>query len=246
MEKFGIRVDLHMHSCLSPCGDMEMTPANLVGLAALGGLDAIALTDHNITLNVPAAVRAGKEYGITVVPGMELETVEEVHVVCLFPDLEKLDEFQKLVTESYTQIPNKPEIFGEQVIMDENDEILGYYPNMLLSPTGLSIDEAIPMVLEMGGIAYPAHVDRDSFSVLSNLGAMPFDYPLEFAEISYECDLDALYEKFPLMKKYTLIHASDAHYPQFIADPGALLEVSENSPKGIIEALRSLPGGMIL
>ncbi|MBO4326861.1 MAG: PHP domain-containing protein [Clostridia bacterium] len=246
MSKRSIHVDLHMHSCLSPCGDAEMTPANIVGLASLSGLDAIALTDHNISLNVGAAMRAGEAYGVTVVPGMELETTEEVHVVCLFPDLETLTSFQQTVSDSYTQIDNKPEIFGEEIIMDEEDNILGYYPHLLLTPTGISIDDVIPMVSEMGGIAYPAHVDRDSYSVLSNLGAMPYGYPYGFAEISYECDIDALYEKFPFMKDYTLIHASDAHYPAFIADPGALLEVEELSPRGIIEALKTLQRGLIL
>ena len=235
-----------MHSCLSPCGDAEMTPANIVGFCALNGLDAIALTDHNIMLNVPAAVEAGKEYGITVIPGMELETVEEIHVVCLFPKLGMLEEFQKKVTGSYEQMPNKPDIFGNQVIMDADDNITGEYPYMLLSPTGISIDEAIPLVIGMGGIAYPAHVDRDSYSVLASFGAMPYGYPLNFAEMSYECDLDVFFAKFPFMKDYSLIHASDAHYPQFLADPGAELEVESNTPEGIIKALFDLPRGKIL
>lgn len=246
METRTVRVDLHMHSCLSPCGGKDMTPATLAGLCALNGLDAIALTDHNICYNVPAAMAAGEAYGITVVPGMELETVEEIHVVCLFPDLLLLESFQKTVRDSYVQTPNKPEIFGEQIIMNENDEIIGYHPDLLLTPTGLSVDEAIPLVLSMGGIAYPAHVDRDSYSVLSTLGAMPYDYPLNFAEISYDCDIDLLFEKYPFMREYSLIHASDAHYPAFLTEKGAMLDVRENTPKGIIEALKALPKGLVL
>ena len=246
MGKQRIHVDLHMHSCLSPCGDNEMTPVNLVGLSALNGLDAIALTDHNISLNVPAAVFAGEAYGVTVVPGMELETSEEIHVVCLFPTLELLEEFRQYVVASYVQVPNRPEIFGEQRIMNSDDEQTGEYPWLLLAPTGISIDDAIPKVLEMGGVAYPAHVDRDSYSTLSVLGAMPYGYPLHFAEISYECDPESLFAQYPFMREYTLIHASDAHYPQFIADPGAELEVEENTPEGIIKALRELPSGLVL
>ena len=240
------RVDLHMHSCLSPCGDAAMTPASIAGYACLNGLDAIALTDHNISFNVPAIMACGEAYGINVVPGMELETSEEIHVVCLFPDFDSLSRFQQTVFDSYEQQPNKPAIFGDQLIMNEDDEIIGEYPHMLLSPTGISIDDVFGMVDSLGGIAYPAHVDRDSYSALTTLGDLPYGYPHSFVEISYDCDPESLVNRYPSIRDLTLIHASDAHYLHRIPEKGAELEVEENTPQGIINALKSMKRGLIL
>ncbi len=116
-----IYYDLHLHSCLSPCGGGDMTPSNLVNMALLLGYDMIALTDHNSCLNTPAAVRVGKENGLTVVPGMELCTAEEAHVVCLFPTVGAAMEFHRYVKERSAKIKNRPDIFGSQIIMDEDD-----------------------------------------------------------------------------------------------------------------------------
>ena len=129
-----ISVDLHIHSVLSPCGDIMMTPGNLVGMAKINGLEAIALTDHNAMQNIPAAIKIGEAYDIVVIPGMELETAEEIHVVCLFPDTESLSAFQNVVVESYgPKIPaNRPDIFGKQLIYDEEDEECGELERMLL------------------------------------------------------------------------------------------------------------------
>lgn len=235
-----ITVDLHMHSCLSPCGDDFMTPGNIVGMAKVNGLDCIALTDHNITLNTEAAVQIGKEYGITVIPGMELETVEEIHVVCLFPDTETARSFYEYIMASYPQTENKPDIFGCQQIMNSDDLITGEYPYMLLSPTGISVDEVIPLAEKYGGIAYPAHVDRDSFSCLASLGALPYDYPHKFVEISYDCDEKALIEQYPFLSSYALLRASDAHYLEHMSEGNMHLLVEENTPLGVIKALKSI------
>ena len=111
--------DLHIHSCLSPCGDAEMTPNNIAGMAYLGGLRAIALTDHNTGRNVPALMKAAEEYCLLVIPGMELTTSEEVHVVCLFPEIGQLLDFDRLVYERLIKVKNRPEFFGEQIVMNE-------------------------------------------------------------------------------------------------------------------------------
>ena len=118
-----IKADLHMHTCLSPCGDDDMTPYNAVNLAKLLGYDMIAVTDHNSCLNCPAAVRAGEAAGLVVVPGMELCTAEEIHNVCLFPSLDAATEFSDFVYDKMPDIINRPEIFGEQIITDEKDNI---------------------------------------------------------------------------------------------------------------------------
>lgn len=219
-----------------------MTPGNIVGMAKINGLNAIALTDHNATDNIPAAIEIGKEYDIIVVPGMELETSEEIHVVCLFPDLASIKEFQEIVIKSYGEcIPlNRPEIFGQQLIYNEKDEVCGENRNMLLMPTGISIDDSFNIAESLGGIAYPAHVDRDSYSVLSNLGAIPYGYKNGFVEISCECKKYNLIKNYSEMEKYKLLTSSDAHYIDKIQESGGSeLLVSELSASGIVKALRN-------
>lgn len=237
-----ISVDLHIHSVLSPCGDIMMTPGNLVGMAKINGLDAIALTDHNAMHNISAAIKIGQAYEITVIPGMELETSEEIHVVCLFENTENLQKFQEIVEASYGKtVPvNRPEIFGEQLIYNEEDEQCGKLDRMLLAPSGISIDEVFDIVEELQGIAFPAHVDRDSYSVLTTLGALPYGYKNGFVEISCECDKKALLNNYPELENYKLLPSSDAHYIDKIQDAGsAELLVEEISAKGVIDALKN-------
>ena len=236
---YDIRVDLHIHSDLSPCGDAMMTPGTIVGMAVVNGLDALAITDHNSSYNIPAAMEIAAAYGIVLVPGMELETSEEIHIVCLFPDYPSLTAFQKIVCDSYSPRDNVVEIFGHQHIYNSDDEITGEWEPLLLEPTGISIDDVFRLADEVGGIAYPAHVDRDSYSVLSSFGMLPYNYPHPFVEISCQCDSEQLKENFPELKNYKLLRASDAHYHEKIQEEGALLRVEEKSPAGIIQALKN-------
>lgn len=145
----GFLCDLHIHSCLSPCGDEEMTPYNLVNMAKVMGLDILALTDHNSSLNCPAAARAAEEAGIAFVPGMELTTSEEVHVVCLFPDVDSALAFSGYVAERLPKIKNRLDIFGEQLIMDDRDGILGREENLLSTASFISIGEVFPARLRL-------------------------------------------------------------------------------------------------
>ena len=237
-----ISVDLHIHSVLSPCGDVMMTPGNLVGMAKINGLEAIALTDHNAMQNISAAMKIGEAYDIVVIPGMELETAEEIHVVCLFPNTESLSAFQDVVVESYgPKIPaNRPEIFGKQLIYNEEDEECGELERMLLIPSGITIDDVFGIVEGLGGIAFPAHVDRDSYSVLTTLGALPYGYKNGFVEISCECSREEIVKTYPELEKYKLLPSSDAHYIDKIQEAGgAELLVEELSAKGVIDALKN-------
>ncbi len=134
--------DFHIHSCLSPCGDDEMTPADIVGMACVNGLDIIALTDHNCARNTPAAVRAGERAGLTVIPGMELETAEEVHVVLLFPTAEAALACGQVVDDARFKIGNRPDIYGRQVIMDESDNECGEVADLLVTSTSIGVYEA--------------------------------------------------------------------------------------------------------
>ena len=138
--------DLHIHSCLSPCGDDDMTPANIVGMAAVKGLDVIALTDHNSCRNCPAAMYHGEKYGVTVIPGMELTTREEVHVICLFPTLDDALRFDALIYEKLLPFPNREDIFGKQQITDERDEVTGTVENLLIKKISSSTPLPFPLM----------------------------------------------------------------------------------------------------
>ncbi|NLT99019.1 MAG: phosphoesterase, partial [Christensenellaceae bacterium] len=165
--------DLHIHSCLSPCASDDMTPANIAGMASLKQLSFIALTDHNCGRNLPAMARAAEEYGLIFLPGIEVTTSEEVHVLTYFRDVRAALEFGDMVYASLPDIANRPEIFGRQIVMNENDEPVCELPKLLLQAAPFSIEEIVRRAQEAGGCAIPAHVNRTSFSVLSNLGFMP-------------------------------------------------------------------------
>ena len=175
--------DLHVHSCLSPCGDDDMTPCNIAGMAYLAGVKIVALTDHNSCKNCPAFFAACAEYGVTAVAGMELTTSEEIHMVCLFGGLEQAMAFDEALQPYRMKLKNRVEIFGNQPIMAAEDEIVGEDPYFLPAATALSLSEAAAMVREMGGIAYPAHIDRESNGMLAILGAFPEEPVFTLCEV---------------------------------------------------------------
>ena len=230
-----IAYDFHIHSCLSPCGDKDMTPQNIVNMAKIMGYDAIALTDHNTCGNCEAVVRIGKEVGITVIPGMELCTSEEVHVVCLFPDCQKANEFSDYVYSTLPHVKNKPNIFGEQIKMDENDETVGYEEKLLITASGISCARAVEVVKSFGGICYPAHIDRSSFSILSNLGTIDESFGFTCAEIFDLSKEEELKQNHPYLNNIKIISDSDAHYLEnmrILED--CYLEVESNSVEAIL------------
>lgn len=219
-----IYYDFHIHSCLSPCGDMDMTPNNIVNMAALLGLNAIAVSDHNTVGNVKACIEVAKEVGITVIPGMEVETEEEVHILTLYPTIEAAENAASEVYKKLPAIKNRPEIFGEQAFMDKDDNITGYEEKLLISPARMSMNYLFDMVKSVGGIYIPAHVDRHSYSVLTNLGFIPDDIDIKNIEISRMTeDVESYLAAREELKKYKIFRNSDAHYLQDIATPGAYL-----------------------
>lgn len=231
--------DLHLHSCLSPCGDDEMTPANLVGMAVVKELQVIALTDHNSCKNCPAFLKAAKDYGIVALPGMELTTSEEVHVVCLFEHLEDAMRFDAYVYEHLMNIPNKESVFGRQQIYGEEDEPLGTVEKLLISATDISFDEVGALMEEYHGIMIPAHLDKATTSLLSNLGFIPPDSSFRVAELAKLSNLHKLQEQHPYLRECKIITDSDAHYLQDIHEPEHFLLVPEVSCSGVIQALKT-------
>lgn len=225
--------DFHIHSALSPCGDNDMTPNNLINMSIIKGLDAVALTDHNACENVRAAAAVAGDK-IIFIPGMEVETSEEVHIVTLFPTADAAEEMQRILVDSSPYIPNRPEIFGNQYIMDENDEICGEIDRMLVTASGLDIYTVVAAAKDLGGIAYPAHIDRESYSVLSNLGFIPPDLDISAVEIT-EKSRAALEGEYS--NRYNIITSSDAHYLWDISERNHYIEVSDTSVRGILNAI---------
>ena len=225
--------DFHIHSALSPCGDNDMTPNNLINMSIITGIDAVALTDHNACENVRAAAAVAGDK-IIFIPGMEVETSEEVHIVTLFPTADAAEEMQRILVDSSPFIPNRPEIFGNQYIMDENDEICGEIDRMLVTASGLDIYTVVAAAKDLGGIAYPAHIDRESYSVLSNLGFIPPDLDISAVEIT-EKSRTALEGEYS--NRYNIITSSDAHYLWDISERNHYIEVSDASVRGILNAI---------
>ena len=225
--------DFHIHSALSPCGDNDMTPNNLINMSIIKGLDAVALTDHNACENVRAAAAVAGDK-IIFIPGMEVETSEEVHIVTLFPTADAAEEMQRILFDSSPYIPNRPEIFGNQYIMDENDEICGEIDRMLVTASGLDIYTVVAAAKDLGGIAYPAHIDRESYSVLSNLGFIPPDLDISAVEIT-EKSRTALEGEYS--NRYNIITSSDAHYLWDISERNHYIEVSDASVREILNAI---------
>lgn len=228
--------DLHIHSALSPCGDNDMTPHNIVNMALLGGLNIIALTDHNTCGNCAATMEAGQAIGLPVIPGMELCTAEEIHMVCLFPTLPDALAFEEEIRSRRPDIANRPDIFGEQRLMDAQDTVTGLEPTLLLTATSVTLEEVLPLVRAHHGTAFPAHIDRDSYSIPSALGDIP---PLGFAaaEITANGDVEQLKAAYSAIADWPLLLDSDAHYLHQIAEAGAWLDLPACTPQAVIAAL---------
>ncbi len=203
--------DLHIHSCLSPCADDDMTPANIAGMAYLKGLQLVALTDHNACGNCPAFFEACAGYGITPIAGMELTTAEDVHLVCLFPTLDAAASFDALVALRAQPIRNRPEIFGNQLFMSADDEPAGTEERFLLASSNIPINEAVDLVRERGGFVYPAHVDRESNGILAVLGDLPPEAGFTCAEFYDASRISPYLAQFPALRGLRLLSSSDAH-----------------------------------
>lgn len=231
--------DFHIHTGLSPCADDDMTPNNIINMAAIKGLDVIAITDHNSALNARPCIEAAKnavlEKPLTVIAGMELQTSEDVHIVCLFPDADNAENFELEIEKVSASLKNRPDIFGQQIIYGADDREIGKCEKLLSFATGVTIDNIVSMASKFGGIAIPAHVTRQSNSVLAVLGGISPDWGFETLEINAgnTVALDGEYAE-----KYNIVYNSDAH------TLGAINECGENfidcKSVSIIEILSAL------
>lgn len=203
--------DLHIHSCLSPCAEDNMTPATAVGMAKLAGAGAVAITDHNSALNLPAAKAAADAYGVLLLPGIEVNTAEEIHMLCYFSTVERALEFGERLYAALPELPYDPLIWGRQIVMDEDDRELYDVKKLLTGAVGMSIYECRALCVEMGGIPVPAHAEKDSFSLLSVMGFCPEDLDFEAFELKNPEKYPELVSKGLLPPGRQIYASSDAH-----------------------------------
>ena len=224
--------DFHIHSCLSPCADMDMTPHSIAGMSYINGLNAIAVADHNCARNIRAVSKAAEQYGICTVPAIEAESAENIHLLCLFPDIEAAEEMGALLESHLPPIKNRPDIFGEQWIMNELDEKAGQIDALLINATDLTIEQIKEETQNRGGICVAAHIDREKNGIVAILGCVPDNMnfsTLELSDTAGDRKKDA---------KYKYITNSDAHTLTDISQKVNFLEVEEINIQEILKKLK--------
>lgn len=217
-----------------------MTPANIVGMAALKGLDVIALTDHNSCKNCPAIMKWAKEYGVTVLPGMELTTMEEVHVVCLFSELKDAMAFDQYVYAHLMAFPNDEKVFGKQQIYNEEDQIVGRVENLLINATDISFDHVYGLMEQFHGFMVPAHIDKTANSLLANLGFVPPDSQFCCVELRDMGRLHQIKASNPYIGRCRIICDSDAHYLEQIHEAEYTIYAESAEREKVIGALKAV------
>jgi len=230
------KADLHIHSCLSPCGDWGMSPKRIIQKSLEVGLDLIAVCDHNTVENAGVAIREGRKRGVHVLPGMEVCSREEVHILAIFGDLDPALEMQTYV---YANLPgqNQPEVFGCQVVANENDEVLGENPRLLIGATRLGLHEIVAKTHQLEGLSFSCHVDRPAYGIINQLGFIPDDLALDGVEVSRRVKLAEAHQKVSGIEKFACITSSDAH---FLDDIGKIWTVFRMAAPTIEELRKSL------
>jgi len=209
------KADLHIHTCLSPCGDLKMSPRSIVAEACKRGLDIIAITDHNSAENVEAVIKAAAGKPVLVLPGMEVCTNEEIHVLALFENIAPAIDLQQLV-HHYLAGENDPKVFGMQVIANEHDEVEGFESRLLIGATELSLEEVVDGIHSRNGLAIAAHVDRETYSVIGQLGFIPESVRFDALEMSSNITDAVASTKFVDYSHQSFVRNSDAHFLEHV------------------------------
>lgn len=240
-----LKMDLHVHTCLSPCGDLAMLPGRIAGRARQRGLDAIGVSDHNSAENVVAVKRAADKEGVAVVGGIEVTSEEEVHILALFDDDEGLFGLQRVI---YDNLPgvNDERAFGEQVLADEHDQVTGINDRLLIGATTLSVDEVVDAIHSLGGVAIAAHADRERFGIIGQLGFIPDGLALDGVEVSANASSGREPAGFPLAFGFPAIASSDAHFVDDIGRSSTFFLIEQATASEIRKALRNEDGRHIL
>ena len=231
-----IKADLHVHTCLSPCSGLDMSPREIVSAALQKGLDLIGICDHNSAENALAVKRAGRRNGLMVLAGMEVASSEEAHILAFFDDDDGLLDFQKFI---YRHLDgrNDAHAFGLQVIADDEDGVTGFCDRLLIGATSLPAEEIVSAARAVQGesLVIAAHVDRESFSIIGQLGFIPPNLKLDAVEISPRMTATEARDRFPDCRNYPIVTGSDAHSPRdigqrytsFIVEDGNIAEIKK-------------------
>ncbi len=206
------RADLHIHTVLSACAEVEMIPPLIVEEALFKGLDLIAVTDHNAIGNVAAVMEAARSTDLHVLPGMEFQAQEEVELLCIFETLEQAEAWQAIVTEHLLPLENDPERFGPQFVVDAKGDFVAEDTHFYQGPAQIPLSEAARTVRELGGLVIPAHVDRPTKGLLGVLGLWPPDLQADAAALSCNLRPSQARQRFPFLPDIPLIANSDAHW----------------------------------
>jgi uncharacterized protein YajQ (UPF0234 family) len=240
-----IKADLHIHTCLSPCGDMDMTPAMIVEKARSKGLDVIGICDHNSSENVIAVKKAGEKYNLKVLGGMEVTSKEEVHILALFDEDNKLSELQEIVYENLKG-KNDEEFFGYQLIVDEQGGIIDLNKKLLIGATDLTVDRIVELIHSLNGLAIASHVDRERFSLIGQLGFVPEGLELDGLELSPRYMFKKKKFEYPLASGFPLVTFSDAHFPDDIGKTSTTFLLDDMTVSELKKALKNKDGRSIL
>jgi len=240
------QADLHIHTVLSPCGSLQMSPDTIIQRAKEQKLDIIGIADHNTTLQAPLIKRLAEESGILALCGVEINTKEEVHCLAFFENDDELNQFQKYLDDNLPVVKNKPELFGDQVWVDEENNIVGEEERLLIIGLNRSLDEVAAEVKRLNGIFIPAHVDKPRFSVTSQLGFLAADVPVTCLEVSRNVKLEEFRGKHKWVENYNLISSSDAHIPEDIGKAYVTLQLESMSFQEVKKALEGRENRKIL
>ena len=240
------KADLHTHTLLSPCGDLDMTPGDIIQIALQRGIDIIGITDHNSTLHGKLAEFYSRNRDIFVLCGAEVTSKEEAHCLAFFENHTTLDLFQDYLNEHLPDIPNAPDFFGDQVQIDENLDIVYEETRLLTSALDATLEEIVKKVRELNGIFIPAHIDKTKNSVISQLGFIPFDLQYDAVEVSQHGDIELLKKQHPYLKDKTFIRSSDAHFPDMIGKATSIFEIETRTFDEIRKALHQQDGRKVI
>ena len=237
-----LRADLHVHTCLSPCADLTMSPKRIVETCLGKHIDVVAICDHNSAENVRAAMDAARETDLTVIPGMEISSAEEVHIIALMPTHEAVMSLQDLIYGNLTAGENDENIFGEQLIVNELDEIEGHNKRLLIGATLLPVSRIVDEIHNRGGLAVASHIDREVYSIIGQLGFIPDNLQLDALEISSSTSPSQAKARFPDISIYPLIASSDAHYLDDIGKATSRFNVEKPDLEELAKALKGIDG----
>jgi len=238
-----LKADLHMHTCLSPCADLQMSPMAIAEQAKIKEIDILGISDHNSAENVPALIKAAKKFEISVLPGIEVTSQEEVHILALFDELESALKLQELI---YDNLPgeNDQEAFGMQVVVNEKGEVLRFNQKLLIGASTLTVEEVVQTIHSLNGLAIAAHIDREGFSITGQLGFIPDNLELDALEISPNITFNDAVKKF--QPSLPLVCSSDAHNLEEIGKCSTSFYIKEGTTEEIKKALSNEGGRKIL